>query len=111
VGVAGYIVLIVYNIGFAVRRINDTNQNGWLVVLLIIPLVNFFMTLYLVFAPGTPGPNNYGAPPPPNGGGVVAAALIMPLVMTIGILAAIAIPAYQQYTARAAAHADTMQTP
>src|SRR5690349_11574507 len=33
-GMAAYVGLMVFHIGFAVRRMNDTNQSGWLVLLL-----------------------------------------------------------------------------
>jgi len=63
----------------------------------IIPLVN------LIFwaIPGTDGPNRFGNPPPPNTTGAVVLALIIPLIFVVGIVAAIALPAYQQYVKRA----------
>jgi len=51
--------------------------------------------------PGTQGPNRFDHPPPPNSVGVILLALIPPLLMVIGIIAAIAIPAYVQYQERA----------
>ena len=59
---------------------------------------------YLVrFVPGTDGENRFGPKTPPNGAGAVALALILPAVFVVGIVAAIALPAYQQYLQRASA--------
>ena len=55
------------------------------------------------FIPGTSGSNRFGAPPPPNSTGVILLALILPIIFVIGIVAAIAIPAYQDYATRARA--------
>jgi hypothetical protein len=53
---------------------------------------------------GTPGENRYGAPPPPNGTGVIVAAwLTLGIPVIVGILAAISLPAYQNYVMRAKA--------
>ena len=52
--------------------------------------------------PGTDGPNRFGAPTPPNSVGVLIAAWAMPVIMIIGVVAAIALPAYQDYQKRAA---------
>lgn len=30
---------------------------------MFIPIIDFFVALYLLFAAGTPGPNQYGADP------------------------------------------------
>lgn len=84
------------------RRLHDLNLSGWLVILMFIPLVNALFPLYLMFAAGNEGSNQYGYPPRPNRTihyvGVIAP--IVGIVM-LGILAAIAIPAYESYTQRA----------
>lgn len=46
-----------------VKRLHDLDKSGWLVLLMFIPLVNFVFGLYLLFADGTVGPNQYGADP------------------------------------------------
>lgn len=43
-----------------VRRLHDLNTTGWKSILIFVPLVNFFMALYLFFYPGTKGKNLYG---------------------------------------------------
>ena len=75
------------------------NLSGWFSLLALIPLVG----LVWVFKGGTPGANRFGAPPPPNTLGVKIIACVFPLIFVIGILAAIALPAYQQYTVKARA--------
>lgn len=58
-----------------------------------------------MFTPGTLADNRFGPPPPPNSGWVVAGAVtyiaLIPIAFFVGILAAIAIPQYQDYVARA----------
>ena len=102
--VVGIGVLVLY-ILWTIRRINDFNLSGWFTFVFIIPIINF--ALWLI--PGTNGPNRYGPPPPRNGIGVILLALLMP-IMIIGILAAIAIPAYHDYTTRAQTQEGTRLT-
>lgn len=47
----------------AIRRCHDLNKSGWFYLLLLIPIVNIFVGLYLLFAMGTIGPNQYGPDP------------------------------------------------
>jgi uncharacterized membrane protein YhaH (DUF805 family) len=101
-GGIAYIALIVASFILAKRRLNDLNQSGWLSLLLLIPLVNFGVILWLIFAPGEKQQNSYGAYPIKNTGGIVALALILPFIAIVGIIAAIALPAYVDYTERAA---------
>jgi len=107
--VGGGMVVLVYVAIFAVsiilnrRRLHDLEQSGWLTLLIFVPLVNFFFGLYLLFAPGTQGENRYGLKPKPNSVGLWVIGLILP-VFLIGIIAAIAIPAYQDYVNSAGIH-------
>jgi type IV pilus assembly protein PilA len=73
------------------------NTTGWLALLVFVPLGVFVFC----FWPGTRGENNYGLQPPPNTIGVILLACILPFLFVGGILAAIAIPAYQDYSVRA----------
>ena len=85
-----------------IQRAHDMDWSGWAGLLGLIPLVN----LIFVFKAGTLGANRFGAPPPPNGIWVKIGAFVMCGIFflgCIGILAAIAIPAYQQYVQRAQA--------
>jgi len=93
------IAYLVVNYLLLIQRSHDMNLSGWYSVLALIPLVG----LVWVFKGGSPGANQFGAPPPPNTLGVKIIACVFPLIMVIGIVAAIAIPAYQQYTIKARA--------
>jgi uncharacterized membrane protein YhaH (DUF805 family) len=96
-----YIASIAFSIIFAKRRFNDLNRSGWWFLLFIIPLVNLLAAIYLIFFPGTQGPNEFGPAPSPNSLGVKILAFIVPVIFIVGMLAAIAIPAYQQYVTQA----------
>ena len=96
-----FAVIVYFVVSFLVliQRSHDMNVSGWFSLLALIPLVG----LVWVFKGGSPGANRFGAPPPPNTLGVKIIACVFPLVMVIGIVAAIALPAYQQYTIKARA--------
>lgn len=83
-----------------IQRLHDFNASGWWSVLIIAPLANLVLYLILLIMPGTQGPNRFGNPPPPNTLGVILLALILPLILVMGIIAAIAIPAYMDYVQR-----------
>lgn len=98
VGILLLIAQFVFYFMFAIKRAHDMNVSGWLSLILLIPLIG---VLVFIFAPGTRGPNNYGPPPPPNTAGLYLLGLLLPIIAIIGILAAIAIPAYQGYINKA----------
>jgi uncharacterized membrane protein YhaH (DUF805 family) len=99
------VAIMVLGIGYARRRLNDMDRSGWWLLLGLIPLVAFGIFIWLACVPGDERSNDFGPPPVANNGGVVAAAIAMPVILVamIGILAAVAIPAYKQYTERAKA--------
>lgn len=104
VGIAAfYLALIpylVFSFMCGIQRAHDMGWSGWSVLLLLIPLVAFVWMLN----PGSKGANRFGAPPPPNTTGVVVGAwLSLGIPVVVGILAAIALPAYQNYVTRAKA--------
>lgn len=86
-----------------IRRLNDLNRTGWMSLLWLVPVVNLIFWLYLVFASGDEGYNDYGAPaePPTTLHYVLAFGLPLLGIVLLGILAAIALPAYQDYVMRA----------
>ena len=105
--VIAWIAIMVVGFMLTIQRCHDFNTTGWLSLLLLVPLVN----LIFWFIPGTDGENEYGAQTPPNGAGVIIAALIVPIVFFVGVLAAIAIPAYQQYQLKAKMQMQQPQAP
>jgi uncharacterized membrane protein YhaH (DUF805 family) len=96
-----YIGTFVFAIMFAKRRLNDLNKSGWWFLLFLVPVVNLIMTIYLIFFSGTDGNNQYGPVPVENTIGVKLLAFVLPVIMVLGILSAIAIPAYMDYVERA----------
>ena len=58
-----YIGLSIVGLSITVRRWHDLDKSGWYALLGLIPYVNFIVGLYLLFAPGTDGPNQYGPAP------------------------------------------------
>ena len=92
-----WIALMVVAFMLTIQRCHDFNVTGWLSLLILVPLAN----LVFLFIPGTDGPNRFGAPTPPNSVGVLIVAWLFPVLFIIGIIAAISLPAYQDYTKRA----------
>lgn len=84
-----------------IQRAHDMGWSGWAALVTLIPLVG----LIWVFKAGDPGENRWGAPPSPNTLGVKLLAWVLPAVFIVGLLAAVALPAYQQYQMRAKAAA------
>lgn len=97
----GYIALIVFVFALAKRRLNDMDKSGWFSLLFIIPLVNIFVGLWMLFSSGQKTENRFGRPPSANSTGVKVAACIFPVIMILGIVSAVALPAYQDYLIRA----------
>ena len=95
------IAMVVVGVFIGAKRLHDIGWSAWLWLLLLVPAVGSVFAIIMLVVPGTPGPNRYGPPPPPNSKGVVVLAWTMLLVPIIGILAAIALPAYQGYVQRA----------
>ncbi|WP_043308177.1 DUF805 domain-containing protein [Pseudomonas sp. ML96] len=95
------IATVVVSVQVGVQRLHDLGWSGWLLLINIIPVVGSVFALLMLVVPGNQGANRYGPPPPPNSTGVVVLAWTGLLVPIIGILAAIAIPAYHDYTERA----------
>lgn len=95
----GYAAMFVVMVMLTIQRAHDFNTTGWIALLAVVPLVN----LIFWFIPGTEGENRFGRQTPPNSIVAILLALILPLVFVLGIVAAIAIPAYQDYVKRAQA--------
>lgn len=93
-----FAIFLYYSFVFTIRRLHDCNRSGWLSLLMLIPVINIIFMLYVFFAPGTQGSNNYGAPRPTKDWEKVLA-IIYIVLMALGFLGALAvlllfIPAY-----------------
>ena len=97
VAAVAWIAYVVIAFMLTIQRCHDFDTTGWLALLSLVPLVN----LIFWFIPGTEGGNRYGARTPPNSTLAIVLVWILPAIAVIGILAAIAIPAYQSYVKRA----------
>ena len=104
--VIGGIGMLVVMVMLTIQRCHDFNMSGWLSLLLIVPLV----PLLFWIIPGTAGSNRFGNQPPPNSTGAVVLALILPLLFVVGIVAAVALPAYVDYQQRAAEAMQSQQS-
>jgi len=51
------------HLAVSVRRLHDQDRSGWLLLLLLIPVLGWFALLVLYCLDGTPGPNRYGPDP------------------------------------------------
>lgn len=124
--VAAYLFMLVMSFVLGVRRLHDLDRSGWwmsisaaalffgvLDIAQLLPaplawlaplagLAALLLFIFLLALPGTMADNRFGPAPPPNSPWTVAgawAALGVPVLA--GLIAAIAIPAYNDFTARA----------
>lgn len=91
---------LVVSVQIGAQRLHDIGWSGWLLLLTLIPVVGSIFPLVMLAVPGSSGVNRFGPPQPPNSRAVKILAIFWLLVPLIGILTAIALPAYQQYLQR-----------
>lgn len=91
-----YLVFIYFSVVFMIRRLHDRNHSGWLALLVFVPLANIIFMLYLIFAKGDETTNAYG-PPRPTATWEKVLAWIYIALIPLSIVAAIALPSYQNY--------------
>lgn len=63
IGFAAMIGGMWFTLAQSVKRLHDLNKSGWLILLFLIPIVGAIFALYVLFADGTVGPNQYGDDP------------------------------------------------
>ena len=60
------LLMVVLSVGtfmLIIRRWHDLGKSGWLTLLMLIPLLNFLVLIFLWVKKGTDGPNAYGDDP------------------------------------------------
>ncbi len=58
-----YLALIIPSIALSVRRLHDTNKSGWMLLLVLIPLVGSIVLLVFYLTDGDRATNNFGPSP------------------------------------------------
>lgn len=91
------IAVAVVGIMFGVQRLHDIGWSGWLLLVTLVPIVGGVFSLLMFIIPGSTAANRFGSPPPPNSRAVKILALLWVAIIVIGIVAAIALPAYMGY--------------
>ena len=51
------------NIMLIIRRLHDLNKSGYFALVVFVPVIGTIFSIWLFFAPGTIGYNQYGADP------------------------------------------------
>ncbi len=86
-GIPFFLFLSFAHIVFAVRRINDTDNSGWLVLLTFVPVIGHLFWFFLIFYPGTDGRNQYGPAPSANPPWVMLTGIGLPFVLIGAVVA------------------------
>ncbi|MDO5770375.1 MAG: DUF805 domain-containing protein, partial [Psychrobacter sp.] len=76
------------------RRLHDLGKSGWWLLLLLVPIANLIMLLYLYFGRGQEGFNDYGLPPAPYTKVEFWLAMLVPIFSVLGIIAVLMTPSY-----------------
>lgn len=63
IGVVAIIAAIWFSLAQGIKRLHDLDKSGWLILICYIPFVGWIFALYMLFADGTVGPNQYGPDP------------------------------------------------
>jgi len=109
IGLLLVLPLLVFNFALHTRRLNDMQWSGWWSVFMVVPYLNIIPGLFLLFGTGDEAANLYGPAPAPNTRALVlGATLSIPAIGLAGVLAAIAIPAYQDHV-KTQAQSGTVQ--
>ena len=60
------LALFLPGLSVTVRRLHDTGRSAWWVLILLVPLIGFFVLLYWTIRSGDPTANAYGPNPIPE---------------------------------------------
>ena len=63
IGVVAIIAAIWFSLAQGIKRLQALDKSGWLILICYIPFVGWIFALYMLFADGTVGPNQYGPDP------------------------------------------------
>jgi uncharacterized membrane protein YhaH (DUF805 family) len=85
---------LVLSIAFGVRRLHDLDKSGFWMLLLLVPLANLGLIIYLLFFPGSAGDNRFGEEQSPNSGWVILGALAYIGLIPVTIIAAFALRSF-----------------
>ena len=87
-----YVPAIVFVVMFGKRRLNDLNRSGWWLLLMIVPIANLLLSIYLMFFPGTAGSNDFGPAPAPNSVAVLVIGWIVIIFFALSLIGSIVGP-------------------
>ncbi|MCK5847953.1 MAG: DUF805 domain-containing protein [Caldisericia bacterium] len=59
--------ILLPSLAVTVRRLHDTNRNGWLILISLIPIVGWIIVLVWMFMDSNQGENDYGPDPKAEG--------------------------------------------
>lgn len=62
-GVIFWAAIAWFGLAQGVKRLHDLDKSGWLILLCLVPIVGWLFGLYMLFADGTVGPNQFGPDP------------------------------------------------
>ncbi|GBU09051.1 hypothetical protein AwWohl_01890 [Gammaproteobacteria bacterium] len=95
------LVISYFSLVFSIQRLHDLNRSGWWVLLVLIPLANLLLGIYMLFFPGSDSNNDHGSIPPANSLGVYILAWLWIASIILFIVAYFfAIAMYTQYLMR-----------
>lgn len=62
VSIAISICVAIFSISISIKRWHDLGKSGWWTLTNLIPLINIFVWIYLIFKKGNTGSNQFGSP-------------------------------------------------